>query len=193
MKILLIDNNDSFTYNLLHLTRSVCRENDSLEVVPYDSLTVDMTSGFERIVISPGPGSPFEAMKLAEVVRACERHIPILGVCLGHQAIALSYGAEAYNMARPVHGVRSRVLITGHSLLFRDIENEIMVGRYHSWCVSDTNFPACLKITAKDEDGDIMAFSHREYDVHGVQFHPESFMTKCGAKIMSNFLNYSRL
>ena len=189
MRILLIDNYDSFTYNLLHLVKSACSKDDFIEVCLSDKLTVAMASGFDRIIISPGPGVPFEVKILRHILAAHEKHGSILGVCLGHQAIAEYYGASIYNMEKPIHGVQSTITVTDQSKLFRGVDKEFMGGRYHSWSVLKENLPSCLKVTAIDEDGGIMALSHWEYDVHGVQFHPESFMTACGKTIMSNFLN----
>lgn len=189
MKILLIDHNDSFTYNLLHLIKSACHTEDSIEVCLTGKLTVAITSGFDRIIISPGPGIPSEVEILGAVIKENERRVPILGVCLGHQAIAEHYGATICKMEKPVHGVRSAITITGNDYLFRGMDKEIFAGRYHSWCVSKEGFPDCLNVTALDEEGHIMALSHREHDVHGVQFHPESFMTDCGKTLISNFLN----
>lgn len=189
MKILLIDNNDSFTYNLLHLIKSACEAEDFIRVCLTDKLTVAMTSRFDRIIISPGPGIPSEVEILGHIIKENEKQTSILGICLGHQAIAEYYGATMYNMQKPIHGIRSTISITGDNGLFQGMDKEIVVGRYHSWCVSKEDFPDCLNATAFDGNGDIMALSHREHDVYGVQFHPESFMTDYGKTIISNFLN----
>jgi glutamine amidotransferase of anthranilate synthase or aminodeoxychorismate synthase len=189
MKILLIDNNDSFTYNLFHLIRSVCSPDDTIVVCPNDELEVEAAADFDRIILSPGPGTPAEASRLQEIIRTYEKQIPIFGICLGHQVIAETYGAVTCNLTRPVHGVRSAVTFIDRSGLFRGLDERIMAGRYHSWCVSGEKLPGCLEITAIDDEGSIMALSHREYAVHGVQFHPESFMTDHGKSILSNFLN----
>lgn len=189
MKILLIDNNDSFTYNLLHLVKSASCGEDSVRVCLSDKLTVAMVSGFDRIIISPGPGVPSEVEILRDIIKEHERRIPILGICLGHQAIAECYGAAIHNMKKPVHGIRSAISIIEGCRLFQGMDKKIIVGRYHSWCVSKEGFPDCLQVTAVDEEGNIMALSHRDHNIHGVQFHPESFMTDCGRNIMCNFLN----
>lgn len=189
MKILLIDNYDSFTYNLFHLVRSAANEEDCIDIVFNDQLQLQSVENYDRIILSPGPGLPSEAKILKDVVRSFDKRIPILGVCLGHQAIAESYGGSIFNFDRPAHGVSSSITITDHSGLFRNLGERITVGRYHSWNVSKENFPDCLKITAIDDEGNIMALSHREYAVHGVQFHPESFITENGKAIISNFLN----
>ena len=193
MKILLIDNNDSFTYNLLHLIKSVCNNNDSVEVCSSNGITEKTLADSTRIIISPGPGTPAEAKKFHRIIRGYEQQIPILGICLGHQIIAESYGAVTYNLTRPAHGIQSEISITDHTDIFRGMQSNIMAGRYHSWCVSSENLPDCLKITAADNAGNIMAISHCEYNIFGVQFHPESFMTDYGKIIMSNFLNLNQL
>lgn len=188
MKILLIDNDDSFTYNLLHLVRSSCSGGDVVDVISKDDVSSADVSRFDRMIISPGAGTPAEAVKIGKIVRTHEGQIPILGICLGHQVIAESYGAATYNLPNPVHGVRSEIFIGDHSGLFRGMDRTIMAGRYHSWCVSSNDLPDCLKVTAVDGEENIMAIAHRDYHIFGVQFHPESFMTKGGAVIMSNFL-----
>jgi len=188
MIILLIDNNDSFTYNLLHLIKSACTKEDSVEVCLTDRLTVDMAGDFDRIIISPGPGIPSEYKILNSIIRTYENIIPILGICLGHQVIAESYGAVLYNLPKPIHGAQSEIIITDHTHLFRGINPKIMAGRYHSWEVSRQNLSECLTVTAVDDQGSVMSLSHKEYDIHGVQFHPESFMTDCGRAIVSNFI-----
>lgn len=192
MKILLIDNNDSFTYNLLHLIKSACDTEDFIKVCLIDKLTVAITSGFDRIIISPGPGIPSEVEILGSIIKENERRMPILGVCLGHQAIAEYYGATICEMEKPVHGVRSSITITGDNYLFQGVDKKFFAGRYHSWCVSKESVPDCLNVTALDDEENIMALSHREHNVHGVQFHPESFMTDCGKTLISNFLNGAR-
>ena len=188
MRILLIDNNDSFTYNLFHLIKGVISIEDSIEVCLTDGLTVDMAGDFDRIIISPGPGIPSESRILMDIIEAHKERIPLLGICLGHQAIAESYGALIRNMSRPIHGTPAEITIANRTRLFRGVNRRTVVGRYHSWEVSSADFPACLEITAIDDNGCIMAFSHREHDVYGVQFHPESFMTDCGQRIIANFI-----
>jgi anthranilate synthase component 2 len=188
MKILLIDNYDSFTCNLLHLIKSASKKEDVITVCPRDELDIVRVTDFNRVVISPGPGIPSEAGRLGDAIQACEGRMPLLGICLGHQAIAEYYGARVYNMEKPAHGIRSAITIRDNRHLFLGMNQKIAAGRYHSWCVAKENLPDCLNITAVDETGNIMALSHREYRLHGVQFHPESFMTEEGGAIMSNFL-----
>lgn len=190
MKILLIDNNDSFTYNLFHLIKSTCKPDDIIEVCTINRLSMSMAENFDRIIISPGPGIPSEVEILGKIIDKYGAHIPILGVCLGHQAIAQTYGANIKNMENPVHGVKSKIHILNDNRLFYGVEAKtITAGRYHSWCVSEKNMPACLEVTAVDDEGCIMALSHRHYNVHGVQFHPESYMTEHGEIVIHNFLN----
>lgn len=188
MRILLVDNNDSFSYNLLHLIKSVCVDKDTVEIRSKDRININEVDNFDRIVFSPGSGIPSESDILGDIVRRYEKDIPILGICLGHQAIAETYGAILYNLSKPVHGIQSEVKITDHTDLFQEMTPSIMAGRYHSWAVSNKNLPECLKVTATDCQGNIMALSHKQYAVYGVQFHPESFMTKYGEAIMHNFI-----
>lgn len=190
MKILLIDNYDSFTYNLYHLIKAASTEEDSIEIILNDKLSIETTEKFDRIIISPGPGLPSEVAILKNIVLALGQQTPILGICLGHQAIAESYGASIFNFDKPAHGISSTITIYDHSDLFLGMNTRISVGRYHSWNVSKQDFPDCLKITASDNEGNIMALAHRKHPVFGVQFHPESFITPDGKTIISNFLNY---
>lgn len=187
MKILLINNYDSFVYNLYHLIKGVASDS-CIDVKFNDEVDVKQASCYDRIIISPGPGIPSEAGNLLQIISSLYSKIPMLGVCLGHQAIGEVFGAQIYCMEKPLHGVKSTINIIDNSILFQDFPPQISVGRYHSWLISNTNFPSRLKITAIDQDGNIMAFSHRQYDVHGVQFHPESIMTPLGHNILANFL-----
>lgn len=190
MKILLIDNYDSFTYNLYHLIKAASTEEDSIEIILNDKLSIETAEKFDRIIISPGPGLPSEVAILKNIVLTLGQQIPILGICLGHQAIAESYGASIFNFDKPTHGISSTISVHDHSDLFLGMNTRISVGRYHSWNVSKQDFPDCLKITASDNEGNIMALAHRKHPVFGVQFHPESFITPDGKTIISNFLNY---
>lgn len=187
MKILLINNYDSFVYNLYHLIKGVSPDS-SIDVKFNDEIDVEQASCYDRIIISPGPGIPSEAGNLSQIISSLYSKIPMLGVCLGHQAIGEVFGAQIYCMEKPLHGVKSTISIIDNSGLFHALPSRISVGRYHSWLLSDTNFPSQLKITAIDQEGNIMAFSHRQYDIHGVQFHPESIMTPSGHNILANFL-----
>lgn len=184
-KILLIDNYDSFTYNLVHLIVSLGYE---VEVKRNDALTLEEAGSYEKILLSPGPGIPAEAGLLMDIVKQYAPVRSILGVCLGHQAIGEVFGATLINLKEVHHGVASRIEITGDDLLFRGLDSSFEAGRYHSWAVSPENFPAALEITAVDGSGEIMALRHREFDVRGVQFHPESVLTPVGKKIIQNWL-----
>ena len=189
MQLLLIDNYDSFTYNLLHLVREVCESADRIVVVPNDRISAMEVGDYDRILLSPGPGVPSEAGALLDVVRTAAGRIPILGVCLGHQAIAEAFGAELCNLEHPLHGVRSRVRLDTSSRIFRGLPPTVAVGRYHSWMVDGETLPPDLKATAWDDEGRVMAIEHVRYAVYGMQFHPESYMTECGGGIIRNFLN----
>jgi len=188
MRILLIDNYDSFTYNLVQLIKHLCTSSDSLCIVKNDELTDELTERTDAIIVSPGPGLPDEAGNLMAFLFRHMQVKPILGICLGHQALALCCGAQLINLPQVFHGVESSIDIIEQNGLFSNMPKRIQAGRYHSWCASRDAFPSELRITAEDSNGHIMAFSHRQYNVHGVQFHPESFLTPQGHHIVSNFL-----
>ncbi len=192
MKILVFDNYDSFTYNLVHLVEKI--RGEKVEVRRNDEITLEEVDAYDRIILSPGPGIPSEAGLLLPLIRAYAPRKPILGVCLGHQAIGEAFGANLVNLARVYHGVALPVQVLQHkgdgpaTDLFRGMTDTFLAGRYHSWVIDPVNFPAALEITAGDEAGNIMALRHREYDVLGVQFHPESVLTPEGETIMRNWL-----
>ena len=192
MKIVIIDNYDSFTYNLAHLIKELGAEvvvyrNDQPEV----QALIDNADNieFDKIVLSPGPGIPSEAGLLLDVIRTFVGKKPILGVCLGHQAIAEVFGAKLINLSDVFHGVATVGTQLGNDIVFSGLPMSIVMGRYHSWVVSRDNFPECLEITAESEGGHIMALRHKEYDIHGIQFHPESVLTPDGRKMINNWLN----
>jgi anthranilate synthase component 2 len=192
MKIVIIDNYDSFTYNLAHLIKELGAEvavyrNDQPEV----QALIDNADNieFDKIVLSPGPGIPSEAGLLLDVIRTFAGKKPILGVCLGHQAIAEVFGAKLINLSDVFHGVATVGTQLGNDIVFSGLPMSIVMGRYHSWVVSRDNFPECLEITAESEGGHIMALRHKEYDIHGIQFHPESVLTPDGRKMINNWLN----
>jgi anthranilate synthase component II len=185
-KILLIDNYDSFTYNLVHLIKSLGYE---VDVYRNDAITIEMAKAYDKIVLSPGPGIPSEAGLLLEVVKYLAPTKSILGVCLGHQAIGEVFGAKLINLKEVHHGIASRIDVTCDDLLFNGLGSSFEAGRYHSWAVSPTGFPDELEVTALDDSGEIMALRHKKYDVRGVQFHPESVLTPLGGQIMGNWLN----
>ena len=187
MKILLIDNYDSFTYNLLHVVKEL--GTPDVEVFRNDQISLDKVEQFDKIILSPGPGIPEEAGLLLPIIKRYAPTKSILGVCLGHQAIGESFGARLENLKEVYHGVQTPVSILREEILFQHLGKEIPVGRYHSWVVSRDNFPDCLEITAESKEGQIMALRHKTYDVHGIQFHPESVLTPQGKEIIKNFLN----
>lgn len=186
MKILLLDNYDSFTYNLYQLIREQ-GEND-VTVVRNDQITLKDVDKYDKIVLSPGPGIPDEAGMMLSITREYASTKKILGVCLGHQAIGEVFGAKLENLTKVYHGVQTPIDIISESKLFKGLGNEMLGGRYHSWIVSKENFPDCLQITATSREGYIMALQHKEYDVYGIQFHPESVLTPKGKQIIKNFL-----
>jgi anthranilate synthase component 2 len=185
MKILLLDNYDSFTYNLLHILKELGAD---VDVKRNDKITLSEVEAYDKIVLSPGPGIPSEAGIMLDLIKTYGATKSILGVCLGEQGIGEAYGAKLENLSEVHHGISSIVKITAKDPLFDGLENEIEVGRYHSWVVSKEDFPSCLEITAEDGKGEIMAIRHKEYDVRGIQFHPESILTPKGKTILSNWL-----
>jgi anthranilate synthase component 2 len=186
-KVLVFDNYDSFTYNLVQIIERVL--NTKVDVVKNDGISLDDIDQYDKIVLSPGPGIPEEAGILLEVIRKYAPTKSILGVCLGQQAIAEAFGGSLINLSEIFHGVAtSAELVKTDAKIFKTLSGGLEVGRYHSWVVSRDNFPDELEITAVDQDGMIMALQHKKYDVHGVQFHPESILTPDGEVIIKNFL-----
>jgi anthranilate synthase component 2 len=191
MKILVFDNYDSFTYNLVHLVEKITHE--KVEVHRNDQITMEKVKEYDKIILSPGPGIPEEAGLLLPLIKEYASSKSILGVCLGHQAIGEAFGGMLINLSSVFHGVATPVKVKsdklkGKSDLFEGLPDQIEVGRYHSWAVSKENFPEELEITAEDESGMIMGLQHKNYDVQGVQFHPESVLTPDGETIMRNWL-----
>lgn len=185
-KVLVIDNYDSFTYNLVHLINELGAE---VEVWRNDKFDLDAVEAYDKIILSPGPGIPVEAGLLLDVIRRYAPTKSIFGVCLGQQAIAEAFGGTLLNLGRPMHGIATPVdILDQEEELFRELPKTFKVGRYHSWVVSNQGLPDCLKVTATDVDNEIMALSHKEYDVRGVQFHPESVLTEYGKEMMKNWL-----
>ncbi len=187
MKILVFDNYDSFTYNLVHQVEKITGE--KVDVYRNDQIELDKVNGYDKIILSPGPGIPEEAGLLLPLIKQFAPAKSILGVCLGHQAIGEAFGGKLVNLDTVYHGVATKVKIEkAKARLFDGLAQEIEVGRYHSWIVSDEGFPVELEITARDANGYIMALQHKVYDVQGVQFHPESVLTPDGEKILQNWL-----
>lgn len=185
-KILVIDNYDSFTYNLVHYLEDL---NCDVTVLRNDKLTIEDAASFDKIVLSPGPGVPDEAGLLKQIIKAYAHTKSILGVCLGQQAIAEVFGGTLENLDNVYHGVATKVTLSvANESLFAGLDNTFNVGRYHSWVVN-TNLPDCLEATSFDENGQIMSLRHREFDVKGVQYHPESVLTPNGKTILKNWVN----
>jgi len=188
MKILVFDNYDSFTYNLVHLVQKIT--NTRVDVFRNDEITLEKVADYDKIILSPGPGIPVEAGMLLPLIKEYASSKSILGVCLGHQAIGEAFGGKLINLDTVYHGVATdcRLAIDG-CRLFAGLPEKISVGRYHSWIVSEEGFPGELEITAKDDNGYIMGLQHKKYDVQGVQFHPESVLTPDGEIILLNWLS----
>ena len=185
MKIVIIDNYDSFTYNLSHLVKELGAE---VTVLRNDQFELDDLEKYSKIILSPGPGIPSEAGLLLDVIRTYAGRKPILGVCLGHQAIGEVFGARLENLSDVFHGVATPCHIVADDPLFFGLDRDITVGRYHSWVVASNGFPACLEVTAVSDEGQVMALRHRELNVRGIQFHPESVLTPDGRKMLQNWL-----
>lgn len=205
MKILVFDNYDSFTYNLVHLVEKITH--GKVDVFRNDELPMETVKAYDKIILSPGPGIPSEAGMLLPLIKEYAPSKSILGVCLGHQAIGEAFGGTLMNLSQVYHGVATKIRLvnressvvsseqnsrfTSHAsrtTLFDGLPDEIEVGRYHSWVISDENFPEELEITARDINNYIMGLQHMKYDVQGVQFHPESVLTPEGEKMISNWL-----
>lgn len=187
MNIVIIDNYDSFTYNLSHQLKALGAQ---VDVVRNDAFQMSRLEPYDKIVLSPGPGIPEEAGLLNDVIRRYAGRKPILGVCLGHQAIAEVFGGRLENLRTVYHGVQTPTHIINHDYLFEHLPETFEAGRYHSWVVSRSGLPDSLEVTAISDDGHIMALRHRTYDVRGIQFHPESILTPEGARILQNWLNH---
>ena len=181
MKIVIIDNYDSFTYNLSHLVKELGAE---VTVLRNDQFELSDLEPYSKIILSPGPGIPSEAGLLCDVIRTYADHKPILGVCLGHQAIGEVFGGKLENLSDVFHGVATE----GNDALFSGLPQRITMGRYHSWVVSKEGFPECLEITAESDEGQIMALRHKTLNIRGIQFHPESVLTPDGRKMLQNWL-----
>ncbi len=190
VKILVFDNYDSFTYNLVHAVKKLGYTN--IEVHRNDQITLEEIEKFDKIILSPGPGVPSESGILLDVIRTYAPSKSILGVCLGEQAIAEAFGGTLINLTDVHHGVSSQVNVLAEDVLFNGLAKQLEVGRYHSWAAEKSTLPECLTITAVDNEGMIMALQHKNYDVRGVQFHPESVLTPTGEQMLKNWLEFNR-
>ena len=197
MKIVIIDNYDSFTYNLSHLVKELGAD---VTVLRNDQFALPQLQPFDKIILSPGPGIPSEAGLLLDVIRTYAGRKPMLGVCLGHQAIGEAFGGKLVNLSDVFHGVATEGTQLGNDPIFEGLPRRITMGRYHSWVVDNDGFPDCLEVTAYSDEGirqveqgsgkgQIMALRHRHYNIHGIQFHPESVLTPQGRTIVRNWLN----
>jgi anthranilate synthase component 2 len=191
MKILIFDNYDSFTYNLVHLVEKILHE--KVDVYRNDQITLDEVKRYDKIILSPGPGIPEEAGLLLPLIKEYAATKSILGVCLGHQAIGQAFGGTLKNLDKVYHGVATKInILYENAPILRGLGNEVEVGRYHSWIVDNERFPADLEITAIDDNGYVMGLQHKTFDVQGVQFHPESVLTPDGEKMLRNWLTLSK-
>ena len=186
MKVLVLDNYDSFTYNIVHILREL--GDLDISVIKNDIININEVESYDKIILSPGPSLPKDAGKMNELISKYYDTKSILGICLGHQAIAENFGGTLYNMKEPLHGVQTDIYLDD-DYIFKGIDYEIKACRYHSWSVDKESFPEELKIIAKDRDGVVMALSHKRFDLRGIQFHPESIQTKSGFNIIQNFIN----
>ncbi len=186
MKILVLDNYDSFTYNLVQMIEQIV--NEKIDVFRNDKISLEEVAKYDKIILSPGPGIPEEAGILLDLIKKYAPTKSIFGVCLGQQAIAEAFGGTLINLSEIYHGVATESTQIKEHKLFKDLPEILEVGRYHSWAVNPENFPDELEITSVDASGMIMSLKHKIYDVHAVQYHPESILTPKGKQILENFL-----
>ena len=185
ISIVIVDNFDSFTFNLYHYIQPLAKK---IEVVRNNKVSLNSLKKYDAIIISPGPGLPKDIPVLKEIILGFAIQKPILGICLGHQAIAEAFGGKLFNMSEVWHGVERDTKVVSEDFIFNDIPKVFKSGRYHSWAVSNDNFPDCLNVTARDKDGTNMALCHNKLNVKGIQFHPESILTPVGKKILENWI-----
>ena len=192
-RLLVLDNYDSFTYNLVHLVENILGE--KVDVYRNDEISLEDVGNYGRILLSPGPGIPVEAGILLPVIKQYASTKSIFGVCLGHQAIGEAFGGKLTNLSNVYHGVATPIQLKEENKIssfdndwFKGLDKQIEVGRYHSWVVDQSGFPSDLQVTSSDDSGMIMSLRHKEYDVQGVQFHPESVLTPLGEKMIRNWL-----
>lgn len=187
MKIVIIDNYDSFTYNLSHLVKELGAE---VTVLRNDKFCLEDIEQFDKIILSPGPGIPKEAGRMPDVIAEYKTRKPILGVCLGHQAIGEAFGGTLVNLSQVFHGVATPVTIIADDYLFKNLPRQIEVGRYHSWVIEKETLPEEIEVTGVCDEGYIMSLRHKEYDIRGIQYHPESILTPSGKSIIKNWLEH---
>ena len=185
MKVLIVDNKDSFTYNIKHYVNHFC---DDVDVLRCNTLQLDDVEKYDKILFSPGPGLPKEYSILNTILSKYGSSKSILGICLGQQAIAEFYGAKLENLLDPMHGITSKISHLNNCNLYKDLPISFQIGHYHSWVVCDKDFPAELEITAINDSGLIMSIKHKKYDIKAVQFHPESILTENGLQLIKNWL-----
>jgi anthranilate synthase component 2 len=191
-KVLMIDNYDSFTFNLVQILENV--QGCEVEVVRNDKFSLEKVEEYAKIILSPGPGLPSEAGLMQDVVKTFSSTKSILGVCLGHQCIAEVFGGELYNLEIPRHGKVSTIeVLDSQEVLFQGLPEKVVVGRYHSWAVRKESLPSCFTISSVADDGVIMSLRHKEYNVCGVQFHPESILTPHGITMLCNWISEEEL
>ena len=186
-KVLVIDNYDSFTYNLVHAVENILGQ--EITVWRNDQIDYDTIESFDYIILSPGPGIPEEAGDLKKIIGTYGTKKKMLGVCLGHQAIGEVFGAELQNLDKVYHGVQTKMMRTGESVLLEGLKEDFDGGRYHSWVIKKGTLPDDFAITSVDDQGEIMSMKHKEHDIYSVQFHPESILTPDGIQILENFLS----
>lgn len=185
-RILLIDNYDSFTHNIEHLIKKL---DFDVDVLRNDAFYIEDIENYDKIIISPGPGVPSEANQILEIIRKYHHSKSILGICLGHQAISEAFNGKLKNLSKVYHGISSEItILDSDQKIFKNIPKQIDVARYHSWAIDENCIGDNLKITSIAEDGTIMSITHKEYDVQGIQFHPESILTPFGEQILKNWL-----
>lgn len=185
MRVLIVDNKDSFTYNLKHYLNQFT---DDVDVVRGNKINLDELEGYDKIILSPGPGLPEEHPVLEKILRVYHDKKPILGICLGQQAIAEFFNAKLENLKLVKHGITSEITHFDNCKLFTGIPENFKIGHYHSWIVSKNNFPNELRITSENEDGIITSINHKKYDITAVQFHPESILTEHGLQLIENWV-----
>ncbi len=193
MKILVLDNYDSFTYNLVHIIKEL-GYGEQMDVIRNDKISLEDVGKYDKILLSPGPGIPEEAGIMMDVIKKYAPEKSILGVCLGHQGIAEAFEAKLYNMPTVLHGYADKVMLQDKDeYLFENVPQEFNVCRYHSWAVEANSVKGDLIVTALDPHGEVMGLRHKTFDVHGVQFHPESILTEHGKQIIKNWLAHRRV